>query len=71
MTSSLNNITTAVVEAARATGSHERLEQPGSTYALHHTSVHTVQAEADTITRIQHLIADLDPASQPATLDER
>jgi hypothetical protein len=28
---------------------HERLEQPGSTYALHHTSVHTVQAEADTI----------------------
>jgi len=28
---------------------HERVEQPGSTYALHHTSVHTVQAEADTI----------------------
>jgi len=28
---------------------HERLERPGSTYALHHTSVHTVQAEADTI----------------------
>jgi hypothetical protein len=28
---------------------HERLEQPGSTYVLHHTSVHTVQAEADTI----------------------
>jgi hypothetical protein len=28
---------------------HERLEQPGSTYALHHTSVHTVQAQADTI----------------------
>lgn len=28
---------------------HERLEQPGCTYALHHTSVHTVQAEADTI----------------------
>lgn len=28
---------------------HERLEQPGSTYALHHTSVHSVQAEADTI----------------------
>ncbi|MGH3831311.1 MAG: hypothetical protein ACRDRS_12845 [Pseudonocardiaceae bacterium] len=26
---------------------HERLEQPGSTYALHHTSVHTVQAKAD------------------------
>jgi hypothetical protein len=31
---------------------HERLEQPGSTYALHHTSVHTVQAEADTISRL-------------------
>ncbi len=96
---------------------HERLERPGSTYALHHTSVHTVQAEADTIsllirgpsakqrflildaavggffwvhgaaeespeqraskrltpdqfthtiTRAQHLIADLDPASRPA-----
>ncbi|MGH3533805.1 MAG: hypothetical protein ACRDQG_03705, partial [Pseudonocardiaceae bacterium] len=28
---------------------HERLEQAGSTYALHHTSVHTVHAEADTI----------------------
>lgn len=28
---------------------HERLEQPGSTYALHHTSVHTVQAQVDTI----------------------
>lgn len=28
---------------------HERLERPGVTYALHHTSVHTVQAEADTI----------------------
>ena len=28
---------------------HERIESPGSTYALHHTSVHTVQAEADTI----------------------
>ncbi|MDN5758387.1 MAG: hypothetical protein L0H59_07615 [Tomitella sp.] len=28
---------------------HERLEHPGSTYALHHTSVHTVQAEADTV----------------------
>ncbi|MFB9686095.1 hypothetical protein [Amycolatopsis plumensis] len=28
---------------------HERFEQPSSTYALHHTSVHTVQAEADTI----------------------
>ncbi|WP_410583896.1 hypothetical protein [Amycolatopsis sp. lyj-108] len=28
---------------------HERVEQPGSTYALHHTSVHTVQAQADTI----------------------
>lgn len=28
---------------------HECLERPGSTYALHHTSVHTVQAEADTI----------------------
>lgn len=31
---------------------HERLERPGSTYALHHTSVHTVQAEADTISLI-------------------
>jgi hypothetical protein len=31
---------------------HERLEQPGSTYALHHTSVHTVQAEADTVSRL-------------------
>lgn len=122
VTSSLNNTTTVVVEAARATGSHERLEKPGSTYALHHTSVHTVQAEANTIsllvrgrcakqrflildtaadgsfwaygaaqespeqraskrlthrqltntiTRIQHLITDLDPASQPATLDGR
>ncbi|MGH3837701.1 MAG: hypothetical protein ACRDSF_18665 [Pseudonocardiaceae bacterium] len=101
---------------------HERLEQPGSAYALHHTSVHTVQAEADTIsllvrgpsakqrflildaaaggffwvygaaqespeqraskrltpdqltntiTRIQRLIADLDPASRSATLDGR
>jgi hypothetical protein len=101
---------------------HERLEQPGSTYALHHTSVHTVQAEADTIsllvrgpstkqrflildaaaggffwvygaaqespeqraskrltpaqltnttTRIQRLIADLDPASRSATLEEK
>lgn len=101
---------------------HERLEQPGSTYALHHTSVHTVQAEADTIsllvrgpsakqrflildaaaggsfwvygaaqespeqraskrlthrqladtvTRIQRLIADRDPASRSATLDGR
>jgi hypothetical protein len=28
---------------------HERVEGPGATYALHHTSVHTVQAEADTI----------------------
>ncbi|GLY99803.1 hypothetical protein [Actinoplanes sp. NBRC 103695] len=27
----------------------ERVEHPGSTYALHHTSVHTVQAEADSI----------------------
>ncbi len=27
----------------------ERFEQPGSTYALHHSSVHTVHAEADTI----------------------
>jgi hypothetical protein len=27
----------------------ERVERPGSTYALHHTSVHTVQAEADSI----------------------
>lgn len=27
----------------------ERIEHPGSTYALHHTSVHTVQAEADSI----------------------
>lgn len=101
---------------------HERLEQPGSTYALHHTSVHTVQAEADTIsllvrgpstkqrflildaaaggsfwvygaaqespeqrttkrlthrqltdatTRVQRLIADLDPASRTATLEEK
>jgi len=101
---------------------HERLEQPGSTYALHHTSVHTVQAEADTIsllvrgpsakqrflildatadsffwvygaaqespeqraskrltpdqlantiTRIQRLIADLDPTSRSASLDGR
>jgi hypothetical protein len=101
---------------------HERLEQPGSTYALHHTSVHTVQAEADTIsllvrgpsakqrflildatsggffwvygaaqespeqrankrltpdqldqtiTRIQRLIADLEPASRSASLDGR
>ncbi|MFD5089220.1 hypothetical protein ACFWMR_01370 [Amycolatopsis thailandensis] len=101
---------------------HERFEQPGSTYALHHTSVHTVQAEADTIsllvrgpsakqrflivdaaaggffwvygaaqespeqraskrltrdqlantiTRIQRLIADLDSASRSATLDGR
>jgi hypothetical protein len=100
---------------------HERREQPGSTYALHHTSVHTVQAEADTIsllvrgpsakqrflildaaggffwvygaaqesseqrsskrltpdqlthtiTRIQYLIADLDPASRSAHLEEK
>ncbi|MGH3874005.1 MAG: hypothetical protein ACRDSR_21310 [Pseudonocardiaceae bacterium] len=101
---------------------HERLEQPGSTYVLHHTSVHTVQAEADTIsllvrgpsakqrflildtaaggffwvrgaaqespeqrankrltpdrldqtiTRIQRLIADLEPASRSASLDGR
>src|SRR5215471_12100212 len=28
---------------------HERIESPGANYALHHTSVHTVQAEADTI----------------------
>lgn len=28
---------------------HERLELPGSTYALHHSGVHTVQARADTI----------------------
>jgi hypothetical protein len=27
----------------------ERVERPGSTYALHHSSVHTVQAEADTL----------------------
>ncbi|WKU03463.1 hypothetical protein [Micromonospora sp. HUAS LYJ1] len=27
----------------------ERVEHPGSTYALQHTSVHTVQAEADSI----------------------
>lgn len=27
----------------------ERVERPGHTYALHHTTVHTVQAEADTI----------------------
>jgi len=27
----------------------ERVERPGSTYALQHTSVHTVQAEADSI----------------------
>jgi hypothetical protein len=101
---------------------HERLERPGSTYVLHHTSVHTVQAEADTISllvrgpstkhrfliidaasggffwvygaaqespeqraakrltptqldqtidRIQRLIADLGPASRPASLDGR
>ncbi|MFE0025520.1 hypothetical protein [Amycolatopsis sp. NPDC059021] len=28
---------------------HERREHPGATYALHHTSVHTVHAEADTL----------------------
>ncbi len=28
---------------------HERLEQPGSTYALNHTSVHTGQAQVATI----------------------
>jgi hypothetical protein len=28
---------------------HERFEGAGATYALHHTSVHTVQADADTI----------------------
>jgi hypothetical protein len=28
---------------------HERLERPGSTYALHHSSVHSVHADADTI----------------------
>ena len=28
---------------------YERVERPGSHYALHHTSVHAVQAEADTI----------------------
>ncbi|MGH3991629.1 MAG: hypothetical protein ACRDSN_04090, partial [Pseudonocardiaceae bacterium] len=101
---------------------HERLEQSGSTYALHHTSVHTVQAEADTIsllirgpaakqrflildvaaggffwvygaaqespeqrvskrltpaqldhtiTRIQRLITDLEPACRSASLDRR
>jgi hypothetical protein len=101
---------------------HGRLEQPGSTYALHHTSVHTVQAEADTIsllvrgpsakqrflildaasggffwvygaarespeqrankrltpdrldqtiTRIQRLVANLEPASRSASLDGR
>jgi hypothetical protein len=27
----------------------ERIERPGSTYALHHSTVHSVQAEADTI----------------------
>ena len=27
----------------------ERIETPGSTYALQHTAVHTVQAEADTV----------------------
>ena len=28
---------------------HERVEEPGDRYALHHSSVHTVQADADTI----------------------
>lgn len=28
---------------------HERIEGPGSAYALHHSSVHTVQAQADTV----------------------
>jgi hypothetical protein len=28
---------------------HERFEEQGATYALHHTSVHTVQADAGTI----------------------
>ena len=31
------------------TAIHERFEEAGATYALHHTSVHTVQAEAGTI----------------------
>ncbi len=31
------------------TAIHERFEEPGATYALHHTSVHTVQADAGTI----------------------
>lgn len=28
---------------------HERIEQPGDHYVLHHSSVHTVRAEADTV----------------------
>ncbi|GAA1408469.1 hypothetical protein [Catellatospora coxensis] len=28
---------------------HERIERPGDCYVLHHTSVHTVQAQADTL----------------------
>jgi hypothetical protein len=31
------------------TAIHERFEEPGATYALHHTTVHTVQADAGTI----------------------
>ncbi|MEV8544423.1 hypothetical protein [Streptomyces sp. NPDC051572] len=46
----------------------ERIERPGSSYALHHTTVHTVQADADTIsilvrgpaTRDSFLILDTD-----------
>lgn len=30
----------------------ERIERPGSTYALHHRTVHSVQAEADTISLV-------------------
>lgn len=36
-------------DPADLTPIHERLERPGSTYALHHTSVHSVHAEADTV----------------------
>ncbi|MGH3939545.1 MAG: hypothetical protein ACRDTG_13125 [Pseudonocardiaceae bacterium] len=50
---------------------HERLERPSSTYALHHTSVHTVQAEADIIIRIQTSSRSSTRRVRSATLDRR
>jgi len=36
-------------DPASLTPIHERFEGPGATYVLHHTSVHTVEAAADTL----------------------